>query len=98
MSDQSQSSRFRALYQSAFHDYQTQTGTSLATHPLAEKLQNCDSVESITAVLQDQARAFSEFQGDNGRISKSLKGIVTVLYTLSTSTATIGLVRRIRKA
>ena len=94
MGDQSQSSSFRALFESALQDYQIQTSTALASHPLAEKLQDCDSVESVTTVLQDQARAFSQFRGDNGRITKSLKGIVSVLYTLSSSTAAIGLVRR----
>ena len=95
MSDQLQlSSRFRVLFESALQDYQIQTGTTLASHPLAEKLQNCNSVESVTALLQDQARTFTEFRGDNGRITKSLKGVVSVLYTLSTSTASIGLVRR----
>ena len=94
MGDQPQSSSFRALFESALQDYQLQTGTTLASHPLAEKLQRCDSVESITTVLQDQARAFSGFCGDNGRITKSLKGVVSVLYTLSTSTAAVGLVRR----
>jgi len=94
MGDQSQSSRFRALFESALQDYQIQTGTALASHPLAGKLQNCDSVESVTIVIQDQARAFSQFRGDNARITKPLKGIVSVLYTLSASTAAIGLVRR----
>ena len=75
-------------------DYQIQTGIALASHPLAGKLQSCDSVESVTTVLQDQAREFSKFRGDNGMITKSLKGIVSVLYTLSASTAAIGLVRR----
>ena len=93
MSDPSQSSRFRALFEAALQDYQIQTGTTLVNHPLAEKLQNCNSVESVTAVLQEQARAFNEFLGDNGRITKSLKGIVSVLYTLSSSAASIGLVR-----
>jgi len=44
-------------------------GTTLASHPLAEKLQNCDLVKSVITVLevlQDQAQAFT----------KSLKGIV----------------------
>jgi hypothetical protein len=94
MSDQSQSSRFRALFGAALQDYQNQTGTALVDHPLAEKLQNCSSIESVTAVLQEQARAFNEFRGDNGRITKSLKGIVSVLYTLSSCTASIGQVRR----
>ena len=94
MGDQSQSSRFRVIFESALQDYQRQTGTALASHPLAEKLQNCDSVESVTAVLQDQARVFSEFRGNDGRITKSLNSIVAVLYTLSASIATIGLVRQ----
>ena len=75
-------------------DAQHLRSTPLASHPLAEKLQNCNSVESITAVLQDQAQAFCEFRGDNGKITKSLEGIVSVLYTLSASIAAIGLVRR----
>ena len=87
-------SRFRALFEVALQDYQIQTGTSLVNHPFAEKLQNCNSVESVTAVLREQARAFNEFLGDNGRIAKSLKGIVSVLYALSSSAASIGLVRR----
>ena len=94
MDDQSQSSSFRVLFESALHHHQIQTGTSLVGHPLAEKLQNCESAESVTAVLQDQVRAFSQFQRDNSRITKSLKGVVSVLYTLSASTAAISLVRR----
>lgn len=94
MADQSQSSSFQAIFESALHHYQIQTDTPLVSHPLAEKLQNCESVEFVIAVLQDQARAISQFQGYNNRITKSLKVIVSVLYTLSASTAAIGLVRR----
>jgi hypothetical protein len=83
MGEQSQSSHFRVLFESALRDYQKQTGIALASHPLAEKLQSCDSVESVTAVLQDQARAFSKFRGGDGRIMKSLGSIVSVLHTLS---------------
>jgi hypothetical protein len=95
MGDQSQSSRFRLLFDSALQEYQSQTGTSLASHPLAAKLQDCDSIESITTVLQEQARAFSEFRGGDGRVMKSLKTVVSVVYTLSVSTVlgeAIGLV------
>ena len=88
MGDHSQSSRFRLLFESALQEYQTQTGTTLAGHPLAEKLQRCDSIESITTVLEEQARAFGEFRlgGGDGRLMKSLKTVVSVLYTLSVST------------
>ena len=97
MGDLSQSSRFRLFFESALQEYQTQTGITLSNHPLAEKLQDCDSIESITALLQEQARAFSEFRGGDGRIMKSFKTVVSVVYTLSVSTIpgeAIGLVRR----
>jgi hypothetical protein len=97
MDDQSQSSRFRTLFDSALQDYQSQTGTTLFKHPLAEKLQHCNSVESVTAVLQEQARGFNDFWGGEGRIMKSLETVVSVLYTLSENSAIaegIGLVRR----
>ena len=89
MGDQSQSSHFRLLFESALQEYQSQTGTILANHPLAEKLQDCDSIESITTVLQEQARVFSEFGGGDGRVMKSLKTIVSVVYTLSVSTTCV---------
>jgi hypothetical protein len=60
MSDYPQSSRFRVLFESTLHDYQKQTGTTLASHPVAKKLQNSGSVESVVAVLQEQARAFGD--------------------------------------
>jgi len=86
MGDHSQSSRVRLLFESALQEYQTQTGTTLAGHPLAEKLQHCDSIESITTVLEEQARAFGEFRCGDDRVMKSLKTVVSVLYTLSVST------------
>jgi hypothetical protein len=97
MSDQSPPSRFRVQFESALREYQKQTKTSLASHPLAEQLRSCDSVESVTTVLQDQARASSELRDRDGRIMKSLGPIVSVLYAISASIAldeAIGLVCR----
>ena len=84
MADQSQSSRlhWQTLYEAALHDYQNQTGISLADHPLAEQLQNCDSVESITAVLCEQTQAFNEFRGKD-KVLKPFKRAVLILYKLS---------------
>jgi hypothetical protein len=112
MSDHPGSSRFRVLFEAALQQYEKQTEIPLAKHPLAEQLvpsrirslpsflplllQNCDSVESVIAVLQEQVRAFSEFRGSD-RIMKSLKGVVSVLSTLSAVadlSDSIGLVRR----
>jgi hypothetical protein len=66
------------LFEAALQDYQKQTGIALAK-PLAEQLQSCDSVESITAVLREQAEAFSESRG-NDNVLKPLKKAVSVLY------------------
>jgi hypothetical protein len=55
-------------------------------HPLAKRLEICDSVESITAILQEQAAIFRNFRGDDGKLMKSVKSSVDVLYTLSVST------------
>jgi hypothetical protein len=95
-SQASQSESFRFLFEAALQDYEKKTGTKLVDHPLAKQLEKCDSVGSITYALQDQAQVFRKFQGDDGRVMKSLKCSVDVLYTLSTNAALgegIGLVR-----
>jgi hypothetical protein len=75
----------QSLFDAALHNYEQQTGMKLIDHPLARRLEDCNSVESITAVLQDQARAFTEFRRDDGKLMKPLKHVVHVLHALSTS-------------
>jgi hypothetical protein len=62
MSDQPGSSRLCVLFKAVLEDYEKQTGIALAKHPLAEQLQDCDSVESVTAVFREQTQAFSDFR------------------------------------
>ena len=88
MSDQSGSSHLQVLFEAALQDYEKQTGIALAKHPFAEQLQSHDSIESVTAVLHEQAQAFSEFRGKD-KVLKPLKGAISVLYKLS-ATATLG--------
>ena len=89
-----QTSTFRDLFNAALQDYQNQTGNSLIDHPFAKKLESCNSVDSITSILEEQAQIFRDFRGDDGKLVKSIKYSVNVLYTLSTNTASIGLVRQ----
>src|SRR5712691_7731723 len=92
----SPSASFLLLYNSALQDYTTQTGTNLVDHPFAKQLEKCESVDSISSLLQENIRKFLEFRREDGRIIKSLKCAVHVLHTLSTSTVLgegIGLVR-----
>jgi hypothetical protein len=81
MSDHSEPSHLKVLFEAALQDYERQTGIALAKHPLAERLQECDSVESITAVLHEQTQAFNEFR--KGKVMKLLKNAVSILYKLS---------------
>jgi len=81
---------------SALEDYEKLTNISLAEHPLAKQLESCHSVESISSLLQDHARAFSELPGSD-RILKSIRSIVSFLFKLSATAAlcdNIGLVRQ----
>jgi hypothetical protein len=87
MSHQSGPADFQMLFNlsaAALHKYEGQTGIALSKHPLAEQLQNSDSAESVTALLQEQVPACSVF-GQSDRITKLLTGIVSVLYMLSVS-------------
>lgn len=86
MSHQSVSSRFRGLFDAALQDYEKTTNKTLVKHPLAEQLQNCHSVESITTFLQDQVREFGRYQrGDE--IMRSIKNIVSSICILSATPA-----------
>ena len=84
MSDHSASSHLNVLFEAALQDYERQTGIALAKHPLAERLQECHSVESITAVLHEQTQAFNEFRGKE-KVMKLLEKVVSILCKLSAS-------------
>ena len=84
MAQQPQSPRFQAQFEPALQVYEKKAGISLAQHPLAIKLQNCDSVEAVTGILQDQARAVGDLQGSD-RIMKSIKTTVSILSKLSSA-------------
>ena len=86
MSYSSSSSSFQSLFNAALQQYADQTGTKLDDHPIAKQLDDCDSLDSISSVLQEHARRFAKSQGDDGKIMKCLKRTIHVLYTLSTST------------
>ena len=78
------------------------TGVILVEHPFTLQLQNCDSVESTTAFLRQEARASSDLPGWD-RILKAIKTTVSIVFRLSVSTApsfggaTTGFVRYVRR-
>ncbi len=76
-------------------DYKQQTGIDLAKHTLADRLQDCNSVEDVTAVLHEQAQDFKKFR-EKDKVLKPLKKVLTVLHLLSSAPGIahhVGLVR-----
>ena len=78
-------SRLHVLFEAVLEDYNQQTGINLAEHPLAERLQFHDSVESVTAILREQTQDFKYFR-EKDKILKPLKMILTILYGLPSTT------------
>jgi hypothetical protein len=73
------------LFEAALNEFEKRAGSNLVQHQVIQKLQSCESADSVIDVLQDQAQAFRNFRGDDGRLMKWFKRTVNVLYTLSTS-------------
>jgi len=97
MAHQSESVRFQTLFEHALQAYEKKAGVSLAQHPLAIKLQSCDTVEAITGLLQDQAQAFGHLQGSD-KIMKSIKMTLSILSKISSAASladAFGVVRQL---
>ena len=84
MAQQVEPDRLQALFEPALRAYEKKSGVSLEQHPLAIKLQSCDTVEAITGVFQDQAQAFRDFQGSD-KIMVSIKTTVSILSNISSA-------------
>ena len=98
MSTFSSYSHFQPLFEAALREYEVQAETKLVDHPFYIQLNTCKTVNSITKIFLDQAQAFRQFRGDDGKVMKCLKGTVNVLCTFSTGVFSegIGLVRQNR--
>ena len=79
------SPELKSLFEAALNEFGNRTGTNLAQHQVIDKLVNCRSADSVIDVLQEQAQAFRNFRGDDGKLMIWLKRTVDVLHTLSTS-------------
>ena len=91
------SSTFRILFDAALQDYKDKTRDTLTDHPIAKQLETCESVDSIAAILQEQAQSFREFRESDGKLMKVLNSSIDVLCAPSISSAlneAIGLVVR----
>ncbi|KAF8489512.1 hypothetical protein F5888DRAFT_1745440 [Russula emetica] len=77
------SSNFQSIFDNALKGYMKRTKKDLLKHPLADRIQACDSPVSILTVLQEQVQELNESQRGNERLTKWLDPTVNVLHVLS---------------
>jgi hypothetical protein len=81
------SSNFQLIINNALDTYRKRTKNDLLTHPLAARLQACDTPDAILIILREQIHGLDQSQSGAERWSKWLDPTVNVLFTFS---ATIG--------
>jgi hypothetical protein len=82
MAIQSRSPGFQTRFESALQAYEETTSIVLTQHPLAVNLQNCQSTDDITTILQGRSKA----RGDprqRDRMMRAIKNSVSILDSLS---------------
>jgi hypothetical protein len=77
----STSANFQHIFDAALKAYEKKTKKDLLTHPLAEKLQACNSPDDILAVLQDTVQEFDQSRSE--RLLRWLNPTINVLFALS---------------
>jgi hypothetical protein len=81
----STSSYFETLFNAALEKYTKQTGKDLRNHPFADRIDICDSPDSILEIFEEQTQAFDEFRRGDTKLSKWVGTVVNVLHALSTN-------------
>ncbi|KAF8489191.1 hypothetical protein F5888DRAFT_1638733 [Russula emetica] len=82
-SSSSSSSNFQSVFNTALEAYEKKTKCKLLSHPLAAKLQSCDSPIAILSVLQDLIQQFDYRRSSDERLTNWLNPTVNVLYAFS---------------
>ncbi|KAH8985199.1 hypothetical protein EDB86DRAFT_2387304 [Lactarius hatsudake] len=78
---------FQSILLASLRTYEKQTKKDLLSHPLAARLNTCNSPADILAVLQNQVQEFEQSRSVDERLTKWLDPTVNVLYAFS---ATLG--------
>jgi hypothetical protein len=89
----SSSSNFQLIIENALKVYRKRTKTDLLLHPLAARIQTCDTPSDILAVLQEQLQGLDQSRSADDRWTKWLDPTIHVLLTFSGAVGTVGLVR-----
>jgi hypothetical protein len=76
----STSSNFRLIFDNALKAYKKRTKMDPLKHPLADRLEACNSASDILTVIQEQVREHDQSQSSN---TKWLEPTVNVLHAFS---------------
>ena len=71
------------MINNALDTYKKRTKNDILAHPLATRLQTCNSPGAIIAVLQEQVQGLDQSQSSDERWSKWLDPTVNVLQAFS---------------
>jgi len=83
----SSSFKFQSVFNVALEEYEKVTKNNLRTHPIATKLQACDTPAAVLSVLHDLTKQFDQTRSNDTRLRNWLDPTVNVLYAFS---ATLG--------
>ena len=76
-------SNYQTIFDNAVKAYKKKTKKDLCSHPLLDKLQNCDSPDAVLNTLYEQIPGFDQTRGTNDKMTKWLNPTVNVLCTFS---------------
>ena len=77
------SSKSHVLFNNALDTFRKRTENDLLTHPLATRLQACDTPAAILAILREQIDGLDQSRSGAERWSKWLDPTVNVLFAFS---------------
>ncbi|KAH9052834.1 hypothetical protein EDB87DRAFT_1825936 [Lactarius vividus] len=76
---------YHPIFEKALKEYKKKTRKDISSHPLAEEIRGCGSIEAILTVLQGKANELSRSQSSDERFTKWLTPTVNVLNALSST-------------
>ena len=77
------SSNYQSIFDNAVEAYKKKTKKDLRSHPLLDKLENCDSPNAVLSILYEQIPGFDQSCGTDNKLTKWLNPTVNVLCTFS---------------
>ena len=75
--------RFKSILDDALTEYQKKTKKNLLDYWLATELKNCESIDAILGILQDQAKTIERTSAGDQSLMKYIGSSVNLLSSIS---------------